>query len=374
MAEAGTSDAPSPATQPRPAAVILAHDLLRTRNAKTTHGLLRGPSRYHLTAVVDPASAGNDAGEVAFGKPCGVPVVATVAESLALSPRPTVCVIGVATPGGTLPASLRQGILDAAGAGLNLVNGLHHLLAQDPEIRRQTDAAGGTILDIRKPPQVDGLRFWTGAVHGIRALRVAVLGTDCAQGKRTTTTLLLDACRQRGLRTEMIYTGQTGWLQGIRHGFIFDATPNDFVCGELEKALLACAADGDPDLILMEGQSGLRNPSGPCGAEFILAGAAGGVILQHTPGRRYYEGLEELRLELGPVHEEVQLVRLLGGEVLAITLSHEGLEADAARAACRRIAGETGLPTALPLLDGIDDIAEQLVARARARPRGQSQP
>ncbi len=372
MADAGTSAPTSRDAGTRPAAVLLAHHHLRTRNAKTTHGMLRGPSRYHLTAVVDPACAGQDAGEVAFGRPCGVPVVATVAESLSLTPRPSVCVIGVATPGGTLPASLRQGILEAADAGLNLVNGLHHLLAQDTEIQRRVAAAGGTILDLRKPPTVDGLRFWTGDVHTIRALRVAVLGTDCAQGKRTTTTMLLDACRRRGLRTEMVYTGQTGWLQGIGHGFIFDAIPNDFVCGELEKALLACAADGDPDLILVEGQSGLRNPSGPCGAEFILAGAAHGVILQHAPGRKYYEGLEELRLEIGPVKEDVELVRLLGTEVLAITLSHEGLDPEAARAARRRIAGETGLATALPLMDGIDDIADQLVARARAAARGQS--
>ena len=369
MTTVGTRGPRSRDAESRPAAVVLAHDHLHTRNAKTTHGLLRGPSRYHLTAVVDPLCAGHDAGDVAYGQPCGVPVVATVAESLALTPRPSICVIGVATPGGTLPAALRQGILEAADAGLTLVNGLHHLLARDPEIHRHVVAAGGTILDLREPPPVDGLRFWTGEVHSIRALRVAVLGTDCAQGKRTTTILLLDACRRRGLRTEMIYTGQTGWLQGIRHGFIFDATPNDFVCGELEKALLACAADSDPDLILLEGQSGLRNPSGPCGAEFILAGAADGVILQHAPARRYYEGLEELRLEIGPVTEEVELVRLLGCEVLAITLSHEGLEADAARATCKRIAGETGLTTALPLLDGIDDIADQLVARARAEAR-----
>jgi uncharacterized NAD-dependent epimerase/dehydratase family protein len=370
MANVEASGLPSGDAESRPAAVVLAHHHLRTRNAKTTHGLLRGPSRYYLTAVVDSACAGNDAGQVAFGERCGVPVVATLAESLALTPRPSVCVIGVATPGGTLPPSLRQGILEAADAGLNLVNGLHHLLAQDPEISRRVAAKGGAILDIRKPPPVAGLRFWTGEVHTIRALRVAVLGTDCAQGKRTTTTLLLDACRERGLRAERIYTGQTGWLQGVRHGFIFDATPNDFVCGELEKALLACAADGNPDLILMEGQSGLRNPSGPCGSEFILAGAADGVILQHAPGRRYYEGLELLGLEIRPVKEDVELVRLLGCEVLAITLSHEGLQAEAARTACQRIAGETGLTTALPLLDGIGDIADQLVARARALARG----
>ena len=60
--------------------------------------------------------------------------------------------------------------------------------------------------------------------------RVAVLGTDCALGKRTTSQLLVDACRERGLRAEMIYTGQTGWMQGTRHGFVLDATPNDWFC------------------------------------------------------------------------------------------------------------------------------------------------
>ena len=35
----------------------------------------------------------------------------------------------------------------------------------------------------------------------------------------------------------MIYTGQTGWLQGGEYGFIFDSTLNDFVSGELENAI-----------------------------------------------------------------------------------------------------------------------------------------
>ena len=46
-------------------AVVLTHHHLKTRNAKTTHGLLRGPSRYRIRAVVDPDWEGQDAGEIA---------------------------------------------------------------------------------------------------------------------------------------------------------------------------------------------------------------------------------------------------------------------------------------------------------------------
>ena len=90
------------------------------------------------------------------------------------------------------------------------------------------------------------LRFWTGDIAQVRAPRLAVLGTDCALGKRTTARLLVQACRGAGLRAEMVYTGQTGWMQGGRYGFILDATPNDFVAGELEAAVVACDGSSVP--------------------------------------------------------------------------------------------------------------------------------
>ena len=86
-------------------------------------------------------------------------------------------------------------------------------------------------------------------------------------------------CRGSGIHTELIYTGQTGWMQGARFGFVLDATPNDFVSGELEHAILACDAALSPDLIIIEGQSGLRNPSGPCGAELLLSAQAAVYIV-----------------------------------------------------------------------------------------------
>ena len=137
------------ASDGRQVAVVLTHHHLQTRNAKTTHGLLRGPSRYQVCAVVDPDWAGQDAGEAAFGRAAGIPVVGSVTASLALQPAPSVCVIGVATPGGVLPEDLRRGLLEAADAGLTLVNGLHHFLADDEEIAARVAAGGGASLDIR---------------------------------------------------------------------------------------------------------------------------------------------------------------------------------------------------------------------------------
>ena len=46
-------------------AILLADQAFRTPPAKTSHGLVRGPSRFPLAAVVDASCAGQDAGDVA---------------------------------------------------------------------------------------------------------------------------------------------------------------------------------------------------------------------------------------------------------------------------------------------------------------------
>ena len=61
-------------------------------------------------------------------------------------------------------------------------------------------------------------------------------------------------------------------------------------------------------MILIEGQSSLRNPSGPCGAEFLLSGNCKGVLLQHAPGREYFDGLENLESLIPPIEEEIELI------------------------------------------------------------------
>lgn len=340
-------------------AIVLANDLLRDMHGKTAHGLIRGPSRWPIVAVVDATCAGEDAGEVLDGTPRGIPVFATVRAALAgTGSQAGVCVMGIATSGGRIPSSLRVDLIEAARAGLTLVSGMHQLLSDDEDLAKVARRAGGKIIDLREPRPTSELRFWTGEGLSVRALRVAVLGTDCAIGKRTTCQLLGEALRADGVRADMVYTGQTGWMQGLRHGFILDATPNDFVPGELERAILLCARDTDPDVILLEGQSALRNPSGPCGAELITSAGAAGVVLQHAPGRRAFQGLEEIDGVIPPVHEEIELIGLLGAEVWAVTLHDENLAADRVDQVALELEERLGIPVLHPLRGGVDRLAK----------------
>lgn len=136
--------------------------------------------------------------------------------------------------------------------------------------------------------------------------------------------------RDSGVNAQMIWTGQTGWLQGYRHGFFLDATPNDFITGALEREVLECHAETAAQVFLIEGQSSLRNPAGPCGAELIVPMGARGVVLVHAPARIYYDTLEPLGLRIPPIEEEVALIKLYGAEVLAVVLNTQGLEPEAA--------------------------------------------
>jgi len=345
-------------------AVILANGKFRTPFAKTAHGLVRGPCRYRVVGIIDDTCAGGDAGELLDGRTRGIPVFESVNTMLEKTDsKPDFCVIGVATSGGVMPPELRADLVDAAHAGISLVNGLHQLLADDRELVDMTQRQGAQIIDIRRPRPTAELRFWTGEVLSLETPRVAILGTDCAVGKRTTGNLLVRACRDAGLHAEMIFTGQTGWLQGYPYGFILDATPNDFVCGELEAAVLACQRETEPDLIFIEGQSSLRNPSGPCGSELILAGGANGVILQHAPARQFFDELEDLGRRIPPIEEEIDFIGLLGAEVWALTVSEEGMTSEDPEEIRLRMAEKLGIPVVLPLRDDLNDLVEIIKKR-----------
>ena len=352
-------------------AIVVCDGLFATASGKTAHGLVRGTDRYRILAVVDAPTAGGDAGEVLDGKRRGIPIFATIAAAVeAIGRKPDFCIVGVATSGGRVTPGLRALLFEAIDGGMSIVNGLHEFLADDSGLAAAAERKGVTIRDVRRTARRTDLHFWDGRILSVGAPRIAVLGTDCALGKRTTARFLLEACRDAGIRTELVFTGQTGWMQGSPYGFIFDSVPNDFVSGELEHAIVSCWDAARPDLILLEGQSALRNPSGPAGSEFILSGRASGVILQHAPGRTHYEGLEELGLRIPPVSDEIALIRTLGARTLAVTLNGEGMTPEALRTEQQRLGWGLGIPVVRPLEEGVEVLVpvvrDFLASEARA--------
>ena len=353
-------------------AVVLANHKFMTPNGKTAHGLVRGSDRFRVVAIVDPELAGRDAGEVLDGRPADIPIVADLDEAIALEGSPPKwCIIGVATHGGRLLPELHTLVLEAVGKGLGIVNGLHDAMSDDAEIAAAAKARGVELIDLRKSKPRHELHFWEGDVYHARAPRLAVLGTDCALGKRTTTRILVEAMNRAGVRTEMIHTGQTGWMQGARYGIVFDSIINDFVSGELEHAIVCCDREVEPDLMVIEGQSSLRNPSGPCGAEMLLSAAARGVVLHHAPGREFLEGYESMGLRVPSLESEIELIRYYDSETIAVTLNSKGCtpdELDRFRTEYRK---KLGIPVVEPLTEGVGALVPAVRNFIeRERPRG----
>ncbi len=338
-------------------AIVITAGYLDTPSGKTAHGLIRGTDRFTILAVIDERHAGKDAGEALDGKKRNIPIYASIADFITTSKeKATYCILGVATKGGVIPDSIRATIQTALENGLSIVNGLHDYVSDHEELAALAKQKGLEIIDVRKPKKFKDLHFWSGDIVNVKCPKVAVLGTDCALGKRTTTRFLTEALRKAGYKAEMIYTGQTGWMQGAKYGFIFDSTLNDFISGELEHAVVQCWENEQPDIIFIEGQSSLRNPSGPAGAEWIVSAAADGVVLQHNPKRKQYKDMEYYPAYLPAPKDEIELIRIYGAPTVAVTINSAKMSEADARSYAAEYTKELGIPAILPLEDGVDQL------------------
>jgi uncharacterized NAD-dependent epimerase/dehydratase family protein len=354
-------------------AIILTEGYLDTINAKTAHGLLRGTERFRILGVIDSRHAGKDAGQVMDGKTRHIPVYSSIPEFVQqASEKARYCIVGVATKGGVIPDSLRNLLRQALEHNMSIVNGLHDYVSDHEELAALARERGLEIIDVRKPKKFKDLHFWNGKIKEVTCLKVPVLGTDCALGKRTTTRFLTEAMRQAGYRAEMIYTGQTGWMQGARYGFIFDSTLNDFISGEMEHAVWECFKNENPDIIFIEGQSSLRNPSGPAGAEWIISADADAVVLQHNPARKQYKDLEYYPAFIPDIKDEIDLIKIYGTPTVAITVNTMKMTEQEARTWAAQQESQLGIPVVLPLEEGVQRLVplfERLIQEKKRQTR-----
>jgi uncharacterized NAD-dependent epimerase/dehydratase family protein len=333
-------------------AIVYCQGAFNTPNGKTANGLVRFTRRYRVLCVVDATYAGRDAGEVLDGKPCGIPILPDMATALReTGTQAQYFVIGIAPDGGRLPSQAREDVASALAAGLHVDSGLHDFLSDDPRLAALALQYNCRIRDVRKTPGREHLHFFSGKIESVDCLKLAILGTDSAVGKRTTAWLIVQALQQEGKKAEMIGTGQTAWMQGAQYSIILDSLINDFVSGEIEHAVHAAWANEKPDVIVLEGQGSLMNPAYPGGLELLAAGRPDFVILQHAPRRLEYDGFPGYPLH--PLKQQIQAIELISGKkVIAITLNHENMQPEEIEPACRAITDETGLPAFDVLLHG----------------------
>ncbi len=294
-------------------------------DGKTANGLVRHSEKYKILAIIDSTLSGQDAGEVLEESANGIPIYKDLGTTLAhLGKLPDHFIFGIAPATGVLSLLERRVMLRAIGYGMNIVNGLHEFLNDDPEFIAASEQSNIRIRDVRKPRDKKELRVFSGAVEDINCLRIAVLGTDCAIGKRTTASILAQALNERGIEAILIGTGQTGLMQGARYGLALDAVPSQFCAGELEGEIIRACEQEAPKVILIEGQGALSHPAYST-SSFILRGSCPqAVILQHAPGREHRCDFEHMPMP--KPKSEVNLIETFSNtKVIGLTLNHENM-------------------------------------------------
>lgn len=343
-------------------ALVYCEGAFNTPEGKTAHGLVRFTERYEVLGVLDHKYAGLDAGEVLDGKNYGIPVFRDMEDALArLGPdnQPASLVIGLAPDGGRLPAEAKVTIKKALEMGMNVDSGLHDFIYKNNELMAIAEKNNCRVRDVRKTPDRDELHFFTGKIEEVDCLKIALLGTDSAIGKRTTAWIVVHGFRKAGLKAELAGTGQTAWMQGAKYSMIMDSCINDFVSGEIEHAVHEAWKNESPDLIVIEGQGSLMNPAYPGGFEILAAGRPDYVVLQHAPKRKEYDGFPGYVLH--PLKEQINAIETISGKkVIAITVNHEEMIKDEILPACKKITEETGLPAFDVLEYGAEGLVELL--------------
>lgn len=258
-------------------------------------------------------------------RPNGIPVYADLTAALAHAARtPDHFIFGMAPTSGMLSVPERDVVLSAIGHGMNIVNGLHEFLNEDPQFAAAALANGVEIIDIRRPRAKKDLRMFNGSIAEVTCPRIAVLGTDGAIGKRTTATILTRALNDAGVKAVLVSTGQTGLIQGGRYGIALDAIPSQFCSGEMEAAVVEAFHGEDPDVIIIEGQGALSHPA-YLTSTFILRGSRPqGVILQHAPGRTLLGDFGTVKMPT-PASEINLIETFADTKVIGLTINHENM-------------------------------------------------
>jgi uncharacterized NAD-dependent epimerase/dehydratase family protein len=278
--------------------------------------------------------------------------------------EPTAALVGVATQGGRFPPAWIELLKECVARGLDIENGLHVFLNDDPELRALAAHTGAALRDLRRPPA--DLSTATGANLSVPGTIVLTVGSDCAIGKMTVSLELDLEARRRGIASIFVPTGQTG-IAIAGWGISVDAVVADFIAGAAERLVVEGAARGG-ELLWVEGQGSLVHPVYSGVTLGLYHGSAPHrLVLCHQSGHETIEGAGGGPHPIPPLAELVELHERLAlparpAAVVAIALNTRDLDEAEARASIAAAEAETGLPADDPVRFGAGKLVDAVLA------------
>ena len=330
-------------------------------DGKTANGLIRRSQKYDITCVIDSSKEGLDAGKVLAGVENGIPIYRDLTDAMdQLTEVPKYFIYGIAPKDAVLSTNERRIFLKAMSLGMDIVNGLHEFISEDSEFKQQAKRYRVKLYDIRKPLANRYLHLFTGDILNVKTPKIAILGTDCAVGKRTTAMLLIAALKERGLRASFIGTGQTSLIQGEKYGIALDAIPSEFMTGELENAVVEANIHEKPDVIILEGQGALSHPAFISSCAIIRGGKPDAIIVQHPPKRKQRVDFDYLQMPT--LSSEIELLeRFSQSKVIAITLNHDDMTENEVNDTIKAYEHDYHLPTTDTLTYGCNKLVKSVL-------------
>lgn len=329
----------------KPPFLVFLGDSGDARAAKTAFGLRDWRREWCIGQARLPGCA------IDLGLPDMAPAEAAARGARAM-------VVGISPRGGALPEGWVPCLLDALGAGLDLVNGLHQRLGSVAALAAAAEARGVRLHDVRHPPA--GIPLATALPRGGR--RLLTVGTDQNIGKKYTALALEREFRGRGIDADFRATGQTG-IMIAGGGIAVDAVPGDFITGAVEALTPANHAD---HWDVIEGQGCVLSPTTAASVGLVNGAAAHALVMCHEPTRRHMNGLPHVPVP--PIGEVMDAVMLFArrrnpeARFVGLSVNTSALPEREARRLLDDLGAEFSLPATDPIRFGAAALADAALA------------
>ena len=320
--------------------------------AKTAINLLRYRPQ-DIAAVLDRELSGKTSQDV-FQVGGSIPIIGDLSTAGEFDS----IYIGIAPPGGKLPAQWRSVIVTALQNGLDVVSGLHDFLGLDEEFSQLALTHNAQIIDVRRNAFRETA---TATPFATDCLRILTVGHDCSVGKMVVTLELEQALQNAGHDAKFLATGQTG-IMIAGAGIPIDCVVSDFVNGAAESLVRQHESHS---IVLVEGQGSISHPAFSAVTLGLLHGSApDGLIFCYEAGRQNVKGIDHMPIP--DLKRQMEALRQLANlrhpcRFIGIGVNTRNLTASAAAEEIERAQQTFGLPACDVYRDGAEKLVTAVV-------------